>query len=134
MEKTFESMFGDGPKPKPMNYSTAKRLARELLGPKARVIPWNGGIRIYVEAGDTRIVYGDGLDYLEALNACFELESEVLAGVQKKLVAEFNPAAEIQRLTEELGGYEAEAQISGNSSVSNSNPREIPGADSSGGT
>lgn len=71
----------DAPKEEPrLSYSACKRLARQLLGPKARVVPHNGGIRIYVPQGDTRTVYGEGLTYWDALNDCFVMESELPGG------------------------------------------------------
>ena len=69
-----------------LSYSSALRMARELLGPKAWLKRNGTEWRIYVEdaATRTRTVYGEGESYLSALNDCFVLQSEVEAEARKK--------------------------------------------------
>jgi hypothetical protein len=65
-----------GVRPMVTNYSQCKRLARQLLGPAARVQNVDGHVTIYVHTADTRTVYGEGASYFEALNDCFVMDSE----------------------------------------------------------
>lgn len=56
-----------------MNYSQAKRLARQVYGPAARVSNVNGTFTVYVPDHSARVrtVYGEGHDYVSALMDCF---------------------------------------------------------------
>ncbi len=61
-----------------ITYSAAKRLARELLGPSARITQTpDGDFRIYTEVGRTRTIYGQGNTYWEALGDCLIFEGGI---------------------------------------------------------
>lgn len=54
-----------------MNYSTCKRLASAILGPRTRVWRAKGQIFIGIDEVSRRLLFGMGPDYLSAFRDAF---------------------------------------------------------------
>lgn len=87
-----------------MNYSTCKRLARQLLGPQARVEKVGHCVKIYVPSNEVRTYYGEGDTYLAALNDCFVMESEL--GTKSSVLDEPKSDSNKSDATEQSGAQE----------------------------
>jgi hypothetical protein len=59
------------------NFSQAKRLTKDLLGPLGRVWVREGVVSVGEDSGQGRIIYGEGASFQEALfDACRDLTVE----------------------------------------------------------